>query len=281
MFTHDLHNHSHFSDGECSPDALMAYAKNQGVELMALTDHDTVAGIFDARVAARKYQLDFIAGIEISAQWEGHDLHILGLNINENDAYLQEQLAQQNQRRISRAKQIANQLRQQGIKEPYEGALALAGSAVLTRPHFAKYLVNQGYVQDMKQAFKRYLTKGAPAYVPTSWPTLQQSIEWINSAGGSAVLAHPKRYKLTNGRLRKCIAAFKACGGEGLEIVTFSHKLGDIEHLTQLALQFDLLASQGGDFHGPGYGHTYNRKDLQTYLKIPAKLTPIWHNWSF
>ena len=275
MFKYDLHNHSNYSDGELSPIELIQYAHQRGVKLLALTDHDTVKGIAEARKAAEQCGILFIAGVELSARWEAHDIHIVGLKVDSENPQFLERLDCQLNRRIRRAKQIANQLAQIGIPGSLEGAQTFAGAHCIARPHFAKYLIKQKITKDFSTAFRHYLGKGTSGYVPTHWPEMAEAITWIQQAGGQAVLAHPKRYKLNNQQLRKLCAAFKQAGGDGIEVITASHTLGEVTHVAQLAHNNQLLASQGADFHGPSLTPFFKDK----YLQIPANVTPIWHNW--
>lgn len=269
---YDLHSHSTASDGALSPTELVQRAQGQGVTVLALTDHDTTAGLPEARQAAALAGIRLMAGIELSASFESHCLHIVGLHIDPEHPALQEGIARQQYIRDQRAQKIAEKLAKKGIADAYAVLRLAAGDGEITRLHFADFLVMQGYVQTQQEAFDRYLSKGKPAYVPTAWASLADCVAWINAAGGVAVLAHPLRYKLSSKWLNKALAAFKAAGGQGVEVVTGRASVDDIRMSQQYAIKHQLYASQGSDFHAPGNQWL----ELGRLAPMPVGVTPIW-----
>lgn len=272
----DLHCHSFFSDGALSPEALINKAIQTGIQMLALTDHDTVAGLASLITAACDTGITIINGIEFSARWKKYDIHIIGLNIKPDDAELCALIERQNESRINRAFQIAAQLKACGVQDAYQKACALAGHGRVGRPHFAQVLVNEGVTPDMKTAFKRFLSQGRPAYVPTPWLSLDAVVEGIVRAGGQAVIAHPLKYKLTRSKLHELVIAFKSAGGAGIEVVSGEMTVTQIKELAGLCLRFELLASSGSDFHS----ETGSRVQLGRQQPLPISCTPIWHQWT-
>lgn len=272
---YDLHNHSYFSDGELSPEELVVFAKQQGVDVLALTDHDSVAGIARAQAEAQLQQLRFIAGVEISTLWMLKDIHIIGLSIDPQQPELLAGLQLQQAKREQRAQQIGERLEKIGIKNALAGARALAGSTTLTRPHFARYMVAEGYVKDMKTAFSRYLGHGKPASVRTEWASIAEAVQWIHAAGGQAVLAHPARYKLARTKFIKLLECFVAAGGDAMEVVTGSHSAQETQAMAEYCQKYQLLASIGSDFHG----HTIGYCRLGRLPKLPAECKEVWTKW--
>lgn len=276
MLNADLHCHSNVSDGMLAPADVAARAKANGVELWALTDHDEVGGIADARKAASALNLRFVAGVEISITWAGKTVHIVGLGIDENNAALREGLESVRGGRERRGHEIADQLAQAGIPGAYEGALKFADNPeMLGRTHFARFLVEAGAQPTVSDVFANYLVEGKPGFVPHRWGTLEQAISWIRGAGGRAVIAHPGRYPLTDMQLDALITNFRDLGGEGIEVVTGSHTPDQYDSFARIARHAGLLASRGSDFHGPAE----SRVDLGTLPPLPASLTPVWHDW--
>ncbi len=250
----DLHTHSTASDGQLSPSGLIRHAAEKGIRLLALTDHDTTDGLAEARnQAGGEDGPRLIAGVEISTNWFGHSIHVVGLDFDPAHPDLRRGLSEQARRRESRAIGIAERLEKHGVKNAYQGARAFAGDGPLGRAHFARYLVQQGFAGDERKVFKRYLIRGKPGYVANQWPRLPEAVEWITRAGGIAVVAHPARYKLTRTKLRELLLAFREAGGRGLEVVSGSHHAGDNQQMAGLARQFGFLASVGSDYHGPRY----------------------------
>ena len=271
----DLHCHSHFSDGAFSPDALLQKAVLAGVRVLALTDHDTIAGLLPLQEAARDADITIINGIELSTRWKKHDIHILGLNIDPNNSDLSALIAQQNESRIARARAIAACLTDSGVLDAYQKACDIAGHARVGRPHFAQVLVNEGRAVDMNAAFKRFLGRGCSAYVPTEWASIPDAVESIVQAGGQAVVAHPLKYKLTRSKLHALIELFKDAGGSGIEVVSGEMTVSQITELAGICLRFNLLASTGSDYHN---GHS--RTGLGRQMLLPLNCTPIWHQWT-
>lgn len=267
----DLHSHTNFSDGELSPEALIDLAKAQGLDVLALTDHDTIAGIDRAQKQADLVGLKLIVGVELSVRWTNKELHILGLNVDPFNVVLQDGLVLQQAARQKRARLIARDLENAGVPNALEGAKSIAHSDLVARPHFAHYIVQCGRAKDVGDAFKRYLTPGKPGYVETEWVDIAIAIQWIKQAGGIAVIAHPARYKLTMSRLRNLISAFKQAGGEGMEVVTSNHTNDETAIMARLCDEYQLLASMGSDFHGPN-----SRARLGVMSAMPAGLNPVW-----
>jgi predicted metal-dependent phosphoesterase TrpH len=273
---YDLHCHSTASDGLLAPAELVGRAAANGVEILALTDHDEIAGLAEARARAREIGLRFIDGVEVSVSWGETTIHIVGLNIDPASAGLQQGLQAIRQGRTERAKKMAQDLERVGIPGSLEGAYAYVDNPnLIGRTHFARFLVEKRYVKDVKSAFQHYLVSGKPGYVPHEWATLQDGLAYIKAGGGVPVLAHPGRYKLTRGEMRKFLGEFKDGGGTGIEVVTSSHSAEQYLEYAILAKEFGLLASRGSDFHGPGE----SRIDLGMLPDLAADLKPVWHDW--
>jgi len=276
----DLHSHSTASDGTLDAATLAARAKANGVELWALTDHDELAGLPAARAAAERVGLPFVDGVELSVTFAGTTVHIVGLGIDPANEVLAAGVAQVRAGREERARQMGDGLAQVGIQGAYEGAMTFAPNPnLVSRTHFARFLVAKGIAPDMRSVFGRYLTEGKPGYVEHRWARLGDAVRWIRAAGGVAVIAHPGRYKFTPTEEYALFSEFQAHGGEGVEVVTGSHHAGDIAKYTDMALEFDLLASRGSDFHDP----EESRLDLglkPTPLALSLRLTPVWSRWS-
>jgi len=269
----DLHSHSTCSDGVLSPTELVARAADKGVTHLALTDHDTLAGLAEARIAATNNGIELINGVEISVTWQRKPLHIVGLGFDAADSGLIDLLEELQQKRRQRAEKIAAKLAKKGVKEPLENASRYAKGRLLTRPHFARCLIEQGFARDFESAFAHYLGQGKPAFVSTEWVSMESALEALHSAGGVAIIAHPRRYRLTHSWMRRLLEAFKAMGGEAVEVVTGGGSPGDIEAMTQLATKFDLLASVGSDFHDPINPWI----ELGKLAPLSASLTPVWN----
>lgn len=272
---YDLHSHSTASDGTLSPAALVECARQQGVDVLALTDHDVTDGLDEARQAARVAGLRLIDGVEISVTWHGVTIHIVGLNIDPGHAGLQAGLARLREFRAWRGEEIARRLEKKGIPGALEGAQAFSNGQILSRTHFARFLVEQGHAKDMRKVFGKFLTHNRPGYVPGEWATLAEAVGWIRAAGGEAVIAHPARYRLTATRLRALIEAFMDCGGTALEVVSGSHSAGDVQGMAQYAQRYGLLASQGSDYHGPEQSWLA----LGRMPSMPVGCTPVWTRW--
>ncbi|OOR99170.1 phosphatase [Haemophilus paracuniculus] len=270
---YDLHSHSTASDGILTPTELVQRAIEQGVEMLALTDHDTIAGIAEAKKAAQNQPIRFIAGVEISILWESKSIHLAALNVDETNAELVALLDQQGILREQRAVEIGEKLAKAGIPNAYEGAKALAPGEV-TRAHYGRFLLEQGYVRDVEQAFKRYLGIGKSAYVKPKWCSMAEAIEVTHQAGGLICVAHPLRYKMTGRWVRKLIAEFKQAGGDGLEVAGAAQTPDQRQLLARWATEFELLASGGSDFHYPTPWI-----ELGKGLDLPQQCQPIWQHF--
>jgi len=269
----DLHCHSVVSDGTLTPEALAERAKANGVNLWALTDHDELGGQQRARAAADALKIDYLAGVEISVTWMGQTIHIVGLGIDANHLGIIEGLRRTREGRGNRAKMMAEQLDKVGIPGAYEGALHFAGNhQLISRTHFARFLVEQGVCRDTEEVFKKYLVEDKPGYVPHQWATLDDAVAWIKGAGGVAVIAHPGRYKLTALQMSELYEHFKEIGGLGIEVITGSHSPDQYKTYGKIAQQYGFLASRGSDFHDPNESHI----DLGTLPHLPEYLTPVW-----
>ncbi len=269
----DLHSHSTLSDGTLEPEALARRAADNGVELWALTDHDELAGQARAAAAAQAAGLAWLGGVEVSVTFAGETVHIVGLGIDPTNETLREGLAHTREGRLQRARDMADGLAKVGLKGAYEGALAYVHNPdLVARTHFARWLVDTGVCRDNGEVFRRYLVEGKPGYVAHRWAGLGETVRWIRGAGGVAVIAHPGRYKFTPTEEYALFSEFKAHGGEGVEVLTGSHGTADVTKYTQMAQEFDLAASRGSDFHGPGE----SRIDLGDLPDLPGGLQPVW-----
>ena len=293
---YDLHTHTIYSDGALAPAELVARAAAHGVTVLALTDHDVTDGIPEARAAADAAGLTLVPGVEISVTWPnnragasgqepnaaaipgargGQTVHVLGLHIDTANSVLQAGLARLREFRDWRAEEIGRRLGKAGIGGAIEGARARAQRGLVSRTHFAQFLVADGRAPDVRSVFKKYLVQGKPGHVPGQWASLEEAIGWIRAAGGQAVLAHPARYKVTATRLKKLLDEFRTAGGAGIEVVSGSHSRDDMFRFAQLARHYGLLASSGSDFHSPQNCHM----DLGPMPPLPEGCTPIWQAW--
>jgi hypothetical protein len=277
MLVYDLHSHSTASDGTLSPTDLITRAKQQGVDVLALTDHDTLAGLDEAHKAAKENQLTLISGVEVSASWGSHTLHIVGLGVDPNNQALQKGLQQLQNIRVERARKIAEKLEKAGIPNALAGAQALAGAGNVTRTHFARHIVNMGKANNVNDVFKHYLKPNKPGYVTTHWADLEQALDWIVQAGGQAVIAHPDRYNITASKFRAFLAEFKDLGGTAIEVVHSNANRDAVLNNANFARTFGLKASMGSDFHSPGSPWV----ELGKLPPLPSDLIPVWESWSF
>lgn len=273
----DLHTHSLCSDGALSPFDLVARAHAAGVQVLALTDHDSVTGVPEAAQAASELGMQLLPGLELSTLWKGFSIHIVGLGVDIHHPGLVSGLARQADARGERAKAIADRLEKARRPGAYEAALALAGNVPnrISRTHFAQWLVQTGAVTSMQGAFDKYLGNGKPADVPMPWVDLPTAVSLIRESGGTAVLAHPGRYPLTRTKLRTLIGLFVDAGGEAMEVATATEKPDMIRYLGQLSIQFGLEASQGSDFHGPHIPWI----QLGRFPALPIECRPVWRRW--
>jgi hypothetical protein len=271
----DLHSHSTVSDGTYTPAELVRYAAAQGVEVMALTDHDDLGGLEEARVAAGEQGIRLVNGVEISVSWNGRTIHIVGLRVDPGHAELQAGLENIRAGRLTRAAAIAAELDKVGISGSLEGAQAYAHERIISRTHFARFLVAGGHAKDVKTVFKKFLVKGKPGHVSHRWADMAEAIGWIKSSGGIAVLAHPGRYDIGKMTLHALFAAFKEAGGEAVEVVSGSHTPDQYRLFAEFAKQYGLLSSVGSDYHGP----THNYFDMGRLPSLPAGCVPVWEGF--
>ena len=269
----DLHSHSTVSDGTLAPRVLAQRARDQGVELWSLTDHDEIGGQAEAAAAAASLGMDYLTGCEISVTFIDVTVHIVGLGFDPQDEGLRQGLQATRGGRAARAREMSNALARVGIGGAYEGALKYVGNPdLISRTHFARFLVDSGVCGDTHEVFRRFLTEGKPGYVPHRWAALGEAVRWITQAGGEAVIAHPARYRFTPTEEYALFSEFAAHGGRGVEVVTGAHNVAEQVRYADMALEFDLLASRGSDFHCP----QESRTDLGTLPDLPGRVTPVW-----
>ena len=269
----DLHCHSVVSDGTLTPEELAARAAANGVELWALTDHDELGGQQRALAAAQAHGMKYLSGCEISVTFLHTTVHIVGLGMDPDDAALRQGLAATRGGRGERARDMASQLAEVGIAGAYEGALRYAGNPeLISRTHFARFLVETGVCRDTGEVFRLFLTEGKPGFVPHRCATLRDAVRWITGAHGVAVIAHPARYSLSANEEYALFSEFKGHGGTGVEVVTGSHTAAEATEYARTALEFGLAASRGSDFHSPDESHV----DLGRLPPLPSGLTPVW-----
>ncbi|UCE89246.1 MAG: PHP domain-containing protein [Pseudomonadota bacterium] len=269
---YDLHSHSTASDGTLEPEELVRHACACGVQVLALTDHDEIAGLAQAEAAAAQLQLGFVPGIELSVTWGHKTIHIVGLYVDSDSTPLQAGIERLRVFREWRGEEIARRLEERGISGALEGARRHAAGQILSRTHFARFLVDNGNGKDVRHVFRHFLVQGKPGYVPGQWASLEEAVGWIRAAGGLAVIAHPARYKLSATRRRLLYGEFRDLGGHALEVVSGSHGRDDIRQQGQHARQFGLSASAGSDYHGPGQAYL----EPGRLASVPEGCTPIW-----
>lgn len=275
MACYDLHTHSTASDGSLPPAELVAAAARAGIDVLALTDHDSTDGLAEAREAGERFELRVVAGVEISTTWHDRNLHVVGLNIDPECETLKAGLSGLQAIREERAALIGRRLEKYGLPGVYEAALVRAGNGMITRTHFAQVLHAAGLAASARDAFDRYLARDKPGHVSTRWAALEDAIGWIREAGGVAVVAHPQRYKFTGSWLRRLFAEFREAGGTGLEVLSGTASPGEVQSSTEHARRFGLLASCGSDFHGEE--HVWPK--LGRLPPLPAGLVPVWEAW--
>ena len=269
---YDLHCHSTVSDGALSPTELVQRAHQQGVTSLALTDHDTTAGLTEARMCAAATGVKLIAGIELSTNWQDKCFHIVGLGIDPDYKPLAQATHSLQSTRLERAEKIALKLEKKRIPGALEAVKKAAGDGMITRTHFADFLLSQNHVSTQQEAFDRYLAKGKPAYVATSWAELELAVNWITGSGGVAVLAHPLRYRLTANWMKRLLAAFKDAGGQGIEVITARNNADEIKLVADYAARFELAGSMGSDFHTAANQWV----ELGRLAPLPKNTKPIW-----
>ncbi|MEO6928040.1 MAG: 3',5'-nucleoside bisphosphate phosphatase [Casimicrobiaceae bacterium] len=276
MKSYDLHCHSTWSDGVLSPADVVRRAANNGVDVLALTDHDEVSGNAEARATAAEVGIKFVDGVEVSVSYLEETIHVLGLGVDSSQPALAEGLHGIRAGRDSRARRIGQSLAEAGIDGAYEGARQFAGNEqLISRAHFARFLVEQGIVRDTHSCFKRFLVRGKPGFVEHAWPSLPDAIAWIRNAGGTAVLAHPGRYRVSADEMRDLLTEFRETGGEGLEVISSAHSPEQSVQYSTMARLFNLKASVGSDFHAPGE----SLFDLGQAPRLPEGVTPVWSDW--
>ena len=269
----DLHCHSVVSDGTLTPEQLAARARANGVDLWSLTDHDEIGGQQRALEAARAESMRYLTGVEVSVTFADETVHIVGLGFDHTDPRMAEGLADTRDGRGPRAIEMGEQLAKVGIPGAYEGALKYVGNPrLISRTHFARFLVETGVCRDTSEVFRRFLVEGKPGYVPHRWARLGDAVRWITQAGGVAVVAHPARYNFSATAEYALFSEFKQHGGQGVEVVTGSHSAAEAQRYAELAREFGLAASRGSDFHSPDESHV----DLGRLAPLPADLTPVW-----
>ena len=269
----DLHCHSVVSDGTLTPEILAERAKANGVELWSLTDHDEIGGQHRAAAAAKAQGMRYLTGTEISVTFAGETVHIVGLGFDPDDAHMVQGLRSTRGGRTERAREMSDGLAKVGIKGAFEGALKFVGNPeLISRTHFARFLVESGVCSETNEVFRKYLTEGKPGYVPHRWASLKDAVNWITAAKGMAIIAHPARYKFTPNEEYALFTEFKAHGGRGVEVVTGSHTAAEYVKYADTAKEFGLAASRGSDFHSP----EESRTDLGTLPFLPGGLTPVW-----
>ncbi|GAA4334841.1 PHP domain-containing protein [Variovorax defluvii] len=269
----DLHCHSVVSDGTLTPEELAARAAANGVELWSLTDHDEIGGQHRAAAAARAQGMQYLTGTEISVTFAGETVHIVGLGFDPHNAAISEGLYDTRGGRGRRAQEMSEGLAKAGIHGAYEGALKYVGNPeLISRTHFARFLVEQGLCRDTSEVFRKFLTEGKPGYVPHRWAALKDAVRWITDAGGLAVIAHPGRYKFTANEEYALFLEFKEHGGRAIEVVTGSHTPAEYVEYADKAVEFGFAASRGSDFHSPGESHC----DLGKLPPLPGQLEPVW-----
>jgi predicted metal-dependent phosphoesterase TrpH len=250
-------------------------AAASGVDVLALTDHDELAGLVEARAAAMEEGIEFVAGSELSVTWEGHTLHVVALQIDPENETLAEGLDAIRKGRDARAQKIAESLETAGVAGAFEGARRYVTiDRLISRTHFARFLADGGYVRDVHDAFKRYLVAGKPGYVPHAWATLAQALGWITVAGGQAILAHPGRYKISRDDMRRLLAEFRDAGGCAIEVISPSHTDAQCAEYARYARVFGLKGSCGSDFHAPD-----ESADFGATMPLPVGVEPIWSTW--
>ena len=272
----DLHSHTTASDGRMSHEELIERAIGFNVDVLAITDHDTIEALTPARayIEEKQHPITLINGIEISTVWQNKDIHIVGLNIDPLNPHLQGLIEQQKEHRVGRAELIAHRLEKSTREGVLEEVKAIAGDAPITRAHFAKWLVDAGYAKNLQQVFKKFLTRDNPGYVPPNWCSMADAVNAIHAAGGLAVLAHPARYNLTAKWLKRLIAAFVEAGGDAMEVAQPQQAPQERRTLADYAIQYNLLASQGSDFHYPSPWMELGRN-----LWLPSGVEPVWKDW--
>ncbi|MDZ4141942.1 MAG: PHP domain-containing protein [Methylotenera sp.] len=274
-FKIDLHAHSNISDGLLTPAELVAHAAGHGINILALTDHDDISGLEAARLAAITHGIQMINGVEISVTWKKRTLHIVGLKIDPENPALKNALDAVRIGRDLRAQEMGEGLSKAGIFDAYESVKVIANQSIITRMHFARYLVENGHAKDVKSVFKKFLVKGKPGFVDHQWMDLEQAVKLITSSGGTAVIAHPGRYDLGMVNMLLLMHEFRSYGGGAIEVVTSSHTPPQYQQFAKISHQFSLKASQGSDYHGQGISFM----EMGRLPALPSNCVPVWQDW--
>jgi len=276
LIKYDLHSHTTHSDGQLTVEELLTRAVDKNIDVFAITDHDTVAAIKPAQefIKTENLPLSLITGVEISTKWESFEIHIVGLNVDIDNFDLTSLLTQQQKKREVRALEIGARLTKNGFDGIYEQAKELAQDAQITRAHFARALIERGVAKNFPGVFKKYLGRGKTGYVPSNWCNMQTAIEAIHSAGGIAVVAHPGRYQMSNKWLRKLLTEYKSVGGDAMEVAQPQQAPSERQFLGELSREYDLLCSQGSDFHFPT-----SYLELGKNLYLPKDCQGVWQAW--
>ncbi len=274
---YDLHSHSTASDGSQSPTALVQRASEAGVDVLALTDHDTLDGYAEAKRAATENALSLIAGVEISVTWRRMTIHVLGLSVDPGNQSLLKGLEKLKTFRVWRAEEIARKLEKKGVEGALEGAKKWCKGAIIGRLHFAQFLVESGHAASIKEVFKKYLVKGKPGYVGSEWSSMEDALGWIQNAGGIPAIAHPARYHLTRSKLKTLVCDFKAQGGAAIEVVSGSHSRDETLHMAAVSREHELYATCGSDYHGPENPWV----ELGRLRPFPEGCVPVWQSDRF
>ncbi|MEO8305467.1 MAG: 3',5'-nucleoside bisphosphate phosphatase [Betaproteobacteria bacterium] len=276
MPRYDLHCHSTYSDGLLPPAAVVARAASRGVDILALTDHDEVRGLAEAQVAASEAGITLICGSELSVSWGEHTVHVIALAIDPDNPTLVQGLDAIRLGRTNRARRIADSLASAGIGGAYEGAMKYVTSErLVSRTHFARYLVEAGHARETKDVFKRFLTRGNPGYVTHQWASMGDAVSWIHAAGGQAVIAHPGRYNVSATGMRRLLSEFRDLGGDAIEVLSSSHTPAQYVEFATHARVFGFKASGGSDWHGPDESWM----DFGRLPEMPAGVVPVWNDW--
>lgn len=273
---YDLHTHTTASDGQLSPEELVIQAKACGIDVLAVTDHDTTSGIAQAVDEAHRQNIKLLPGIELSVSWRDKDFHIVGLDIDPDNKALKKSIQKTRVLREERAIEIGKRLGESGVSNAYHEAREIAGDHTLTRSHFARVLIKQGFAKDTREVFRKYLIHNKPGFVKTKWIEMDDGIKLIKDSAGVAILAHPMRYNITASWLRRFLVAFKESGGNGIEVVTGSSTADEIRMAASHAERFKLMGSAGSDFHG--FDDSWIK--LGQLAGMPKSITPVWEHWS-
>ncbi len=276
IFSHiDLHSHSNVSDGLFTPTELVRHAAGHGLRVLALTDHDDTAGLAEARAVADELGIQLIGGVEISVTWRKRTVHIVGLKVDPDYQPLAEGLWQIRAGRHTRAEGMAASLELAGIHGSLEGAYRYANKGIISRTHFARFLMEKGCASEMRKVFKKFLVKGKPGYFEHRWASLEDAVSWIVNSGGTAVIAHPGRYDMGRPTMLELMEEFRSFGGKAIEVVTGSHTVDQYQEFARLSAMFGLQASQGSDYHGQGLSYM----EMGRLPVMPAGCVPVWQDW--